>query len=314
MRRIKENLLSEIKHLDKTTKQVSIEYLRLLVEVEKRSRMALKLAPFACYVLAFDNIENFLNDYLNYNPAINKKFQLIIKYEEHYLTVDVSCREHKKYCSLLDAANDKRMKYVYRVLKDFSFDRLFVVSGTRDKLGRCHHLQRDFDSCAMFAFDHAVQLSKKDIYSDLEKLVREEGQRRLSTTVYWHHLPVSLVWNAQSLSFFRLYLDQNSDKLMKDEITAYKKYVKKNTVSDVDGKNRNVAVDNIFESRLQQMLPWVKKLSQTEIAAIVGDNTYLTPRYESEVVFTTLNKSAFFQACKIQKSANNQISLALRSA
>lgn len=301
--RIKENLLTELKRLDKTTKQVSIEYLRLLVEAEKRRRIASKLAPFVCYVLALDKLEIFLSYHLKASSAVNKRFQLIIKHEDHYLTVDISCEEHKKCCLLLDAANDQRMLSVYKRLKKFTFDHLFVASGKRDKLGRSHHLQKDFESCSMFAFDHAVQLSKKDIYNDLEKLVRDDTQRSLYTTVYWNQLPIKLIWNAQSLSFFSDYLDVNANRLTQGEIKIYKKYIKKHTQLDANVENRNMAVDHIFESRLKQVLPWVKKLSQAEIDSIVGEDTYLMPMNERAVVFVPLSNGAFFKVWKIENAS-----------
>ncbi|WP_145985130.1 hypothetical protein [Candidatus Rickettsiella viridis] len=250
-------------------------------------------------------MESFLSEHLKSNFAINKRLQLIIKHGSHYLTVDISCAEHKR-CLLLDAANDKRMMSVYGKLKQFAFDRLFVASGKRDELGKVHNLQQDFDSCSMFAFDHAVQLSKRDIYSDLEKLVGDNCQRRGYTTVYWEQLPIQLVWNAQSLNFFTNYLEVNKNKLTQGELKAYKKYIKKNTELDAKKKSRNVAVDRIFDSSLKQIFPWVEKLSQTEIDYIAGEDTYLMPM-QRESTFVFANNNAFFKSCKIRKkvSANS---------
>ncbi|WP_218814624.1 hypothetical protein [Rickettsiella endosymbiont of Dermanyssus gallinae] len=56
---------------------------------------------------------------------------------------------------------------------------------------------------------------------------------------------------------------------------------------------------------LEQILPWVKKLSQTEIDSIVGDDAYLTFIHKKGIAFTSSNNSAFFQVCRIADASVN---------
>jgi hypothetical protein len=295
--KIREKLLIELKNLDRVTKQVSVEHLRLFIEDEKQRRIALGSDPFECYVIDISTLKNFLTQ-LEASADVNKKFQLIIHNTGHYLTLDILWTQQEKKCLLLDAPNNVKMMHAYFALSVFSFDRIFVASDKVNEDGSSNNLQRAFYGCRIFSFDHAIQLSKLDIYSSLEKIIEKKSPKSLSCAVPWKQLPMQLIWNAQSLTFLHDYLDKNKECLTPSELIEFKNYIQENTQASLEGKNRNVAIDNIFDSVIKRAIAFVETLNENQVISIIGDSSnYLvsTPPITKKTVDPT-NFSSFFKS------------------
>jgi hypothetical protein len=286
--KIKETLLNELKVLDITNKKVSVEHLQLFIDSEKQHRIASGEDPFECYVVGIEHLQTFLTSLSNANFIQAKRLQLIINSKGHYSTIDILWGLQLKKCLLLDAANDPRMFGVYLILNEFPFDRIFVVSGRCVSNGRSNNLQRDFNSCPIFSFDHAVQVSKIEIYSQLQRLVGENANKMM--TLLWEQLPMQLVWNAQSFKFLDAYLAENRTRFSRDDLIAYEQYLKTNTGPDASGKDRNIAVDNIFVALLTRNISRLETLDENQVNSIIAEVSQYPRSVRENVV------SFFFRA------------------
>lgn len=286
----REKILLELKNLNRATKEVSIEHLRLFIADENQHRIAMGANPLECYVIDISALKNFLIHHLESDSPMNKRFQLIVHNGKHYLTIDILWGKHEKKCLLLDAANDIRMMPASIALADFPFDQIFAASSKIDNKGRSIGLQQDDSSCPIFALDHAFQLSKMDIY---HKLKGENFHENLYT-VYWEQLPIQLIWNAQSLRFLDRYLVKNNKFLTQCELEEYSEYLNKNKQSNSAGKVRNVAIDNIFDSLIKSAILFVEHLEENQIISILENHSYIPPIKIKEIVDSNISNSQSF--------------------
>lgn len=273
----KKELISKISKLNNEVTTVSIEHMRLMTHVKK----------IACndnfFVLDIDELDSFGEILAKFekNNKMYPRFQLIVKNEAHYTAVDILWGYAKKECLILDAAGDFKALQLAIKLAKFGFDNLFLVSGSPRSDRKTNNLQKDRHSCALFALDHAFQVSKLNIYNVLEAYI-DKNKKNEPTFLFWEDLPSPLVWNAQSFSFLMLYLEKNKGEMQEDEIKAFQAYLAKNEKIE---KNKliNQAIYNLFEIEKESMIKFIEELEEEEIRSISSSSVL------EEI-------SAFFQA------------------
>ena len=162
---------------------------------------------------------------------------------------------------------------VYYVLNDFLFNRIFIANkleDLEDLSDRKNSLQQDSHSSAVFAFDHAIGLSKMpNIYKNLEISMQKKITPKLRVGS-WEILPMQLIWNAQSRDFLWSYFEKNVQRMNSDEKKRYSEYITKNIQTSADGKVSNVAVDNIFKCVVKHAIALLQRLDENQIMSIIN--------------------------------------------
>jgi hypothetical protein len=177
-----------------------IASMNLLIHIEKE-----KNPNFECYAMDIsqlkENLANILRSCDDMHERDYRKVQFVINNNGHYTTVDLKLTKNDKQFIVLDASNEVRVKETIATLRSNpKFSDGFAVTSS---------IQSDFISCPIFAFDHAVQASRTDLFLNIHDIVSKNDG------VEWINLPPQFVWNAQSerwLNAYRKeYKEENAD-------------------------------------------------------------------------------------------------------
>jgi hypothetical protein len=261
---LKKVLLQQASKLGKGNDGFGLAAINLLVHLEQQKNSKLN-----CRVMDISdfpqNLEKAL-DCTDLTEGQSKKIQFIVHNRGHYTTVDFKLAANDKKCIVLDAANDPRMaEIIVHLNKSKAFypspNQLFVA--TNSKTG--FNIQSDFSSCPVFALDHAMQISKMDIYDHLQVISEKEK------TIDWIDLPVKLVWNAQSATWINKYKEKHHDSVDLTELNTkasdarVKTYI--NPVKQKESKCLDTT-DRLFESYGKQIKDHLKIVSDHEIQRV----------------------------------------------
>ena len=126
--------------------------------------------------------------------------RMIVKNGRHYTALDIDYSNPSRLRALLlDAAAAFSASIPDEILKKQGFTVFSPCNFGEEGIQR--GIQKDKDSCSLFAFDHCRQLAHVPpiVYDDLEKAFADKGY------VLWKELPPNLVWNTQSLSILEEY-------------------------------------------------------------------------------------------------------------
>jgi hypothetical protein len=179
--------------------------INLLVHLEKQQN-----PDFNCQVVDIKNFSDSLKEILDCSELAageSKRVQLIVHNRGHYSTVDFKISANNHQCIVLDAANDPRMsEIIVHLNKSKAFyppplNQQFAITGNKK-----FNIQSDYSSCPVFALDHAVQISKMDLYDNLAVIMNKEK------AIDWLDLPQELIWNAQSKSWVDFYKTQHPNE------------------------------------------------------------------------------------------------------
>lgn len=156
--------------------------------------------------IAIINEDEFINHLKNKDidsKFIASRYQLIIRYDNHYTAVDIDKRNNPPSCLILDAAGDSR--YTFYSLNAFFLNyECAVVNGF--SMDENKNIQRDKHSCSLFALDHCIQLSYTE--SDFHKFIFNNASKKTDdhfAKIPWDALPPNFLWNAQLPSFLKQY-------------------------------------------------------------------------------------------------------------
>ncbi len=298
-----------------STRTILPEHLRLLIDNEKRERLARRERPFECYVVDSKCLEKFLSPLREPNLTENKRFQVIVNDDGHYSILDILWTTDEKKYFLLDAPGNNRKHYLQEIMDKFSFDKSFITNA-RMINNKYNNLQKDLLSCSIFSFYHAVQISKIEIYRVLDNIAREPDSGTNKTTVYWDELPMQLVWVAQSLTFLDDYLARNKKQFSPTEIMEYEEWRKTHIKPDSTGKAINMAIENIFNSLVKNAIALVEKTDEKELRLICAlTRTYpITATYLSSRISSSFFSASHANTTKENnKDHENQSNIALNS-
>jgi hypothetical protein len=257
--------LSEFKTLTNSP-EFPIEYLRAFIASENAQYTALGLPNFVCPVIEQVDLAVFLERFPQ-NIDATERFQCIIKNKAHYFTIGMIWGPtlESRQVILLDAAGDlKGYQTAFFLEKTNLFSKVFVVSGSR-KTGLASHktynLQNDTDHCPLFAFDHAVQLSRIDLFSHCMHLLQAQAITQQENSSFislsWEKLPIPFVQHAQTLKLLEKHAQENQRDLKAD----YPIFL---DVNKEKGKFINCSIARLFEEKRHQTLIWLKTASEAD--------------------------------------------------
>jgi hypothetical protein len=197
----------------------SIEYMRLMVEVEKNIRQGNGEPPFNCYVVKHDQLDDLIGKMTAIrNTAADgelpMKMQVIVENNNHYTSMDFQVTKDGISCIVLDAANDARgIAYPAQIESAIKNAKPACpvqvhYAETLDKDNEPTGIQFDQMSCPIFTFNHACQLSH------LNNIHQDVAAKSADGKVLWEKLDAGLVMDLQSNQFLTKYNNENKGKDM----------------------------------------------------------------------------------------------------
>ncbi len=278
---IKKTLINQISKLDDHQQPeadgLSIEGVRLFSLLE-RSDQRLDRQHFDVYIVKLEELDDFLKQLKN--PDIlplsgTRRLQVIVKIEDHFITIDLKFSAEKKEAILLDAANDLRYQRALEILEDH-VGKIYLGFGRIDPMKGPLNLQRDYISCPVFALDHAAQISQIDLYDRLST-ISEKIEAKIDL-VYWEDFPPSIVWNAQSLSWLKYYETKHATEL--DKVAAnglsYIEYLKLG-IEKIEGEVRNHSIERLFENYRKKSLAFIEETDESKLSEICYPDNKIKP-------------------------------------
>ncbi|MFA5960415.1 MAG: YopJ family acetyltransferase [Tatlockia sp.] len=189
----------------------------------------------------------------NHNESNAARYQFVVNDGNHYSVLDYDINSGNAL--VLDAANDFRLIRLLDTLsKSPGMNQIaYAVGKTAND-----YIQKDKQSCPVFAVSHALTIQGIDIFNHLEQeqVIKDINRSNKTAGIDWKYMPLELVINCQSETLWTRYKQEHciAFNLSEEHFSPYDAYRQQ------------------MNKQSEQIDPSIARLKQTNIIPAVFQN------------------------------------------